>query len=108
MRRLLPLSLLLVAFAIAACDYSIVELPSSPGAGTVTIAVAPSAATVKPGRSVQLRAVVSGSSDTTAIWSIATGPGRVDADGLFVAPDTITTSTSTVVRARAAADTTKS
>lgn len=109
-RLLLPQLMLLVALAAAGCDYSIIEEAPSPvapgGSASVAITVRPADTTVQPGRTIQLRATVTGSTNTAVTWTKVSGPGRIYPDGLFVAPADSTGMAT--IRVRAAADTTKS
>lgn len=107
MRKILPLLILAATLVAAGCDYTIVESepgPVAPGTG-ISVVVTPGAATIAPGATLQLRAIVTGTADTTVAWRIASGPGAVSASGLFTAPaDSTGTAT---VRATLVADTSK-
>src|SRR4051812_3057218 len=78
---------------IAGCDYSLKEQqPVSPvTGGAIKIAVSPLLDTLQMGTTMQLKARVSGTTDSLALWSVASGPGSIDASGLYTAPATIDT-----------------
>jgi mono/diheme cytochrome c family protein len=108
-------ALLLVLFGgivtIAGCDYSLKEQqPVSPvTGGAIKVAVSPILDTLQMGTTMKLSARVTGSSDSLVLWSVASGPGSIDANGLYTAPATIDTAPLPVtIRVRAHADTTVS
>lgn len=108
MFRFPPVILLFVALMLSSCDYSIVEQVSSPGSrSNVGIIVVPQIANVAPSDRLQLRAIVTGTTNTEVAWSIDSGPGEVYQDGMFFAPADSTLAT-TIVRARSKADTSRS
>jgi uncharacterized protein YjdB len=78
---------------------------TAPPPPAVSVTVTPSMASVQTGRTVQLAAAVSGSTNTAVTWSVVSGGGTVTSAGLYTAPGTAGSAT---VRATSAADTTKS
>jgi hypothetical protein len=71
----------------------------------ITISVAPTSASVVSGAAAQFQATVSNSSNTASVWTAS--QGTVSSSGLFTAP-TVTATTSVVITATSAADSTKS
>ena len=92
--RLCALSLLAL---LGACDYAMMKDPvTSPQTGSsgdtsrFAITIDPPLAVVTVGQRKLFTATVTGNSDLTVVWSIASGPGTVDQNGLYQAPDAIT------------------
>jgi hypothetical protein len=72
--------------------------------GGVQVSVSPGGRTLLPGSNpVQFGATVTGSQVTTVTWSV-TGPGSVDATGLYTPPATLSTTSTVLVTATANAD----
>jgi hypothetical protein len=73
----------------------------------VSIAVTPSGASLSGGETKQFTALVTGSTNTAATWTISPTIGSVSASGLYTAPPNLTSTQTVVITATAAADTTK-
>ena len=65
----------------------------------LTVTVTPNAATLTPGQSVSLSAIVTGSVNTGYTWSIASGPGTITSAGVYTAPANVSSKQTVVVRA---------
>ncbi len=74
-------------------------------APVVSISITPSTATVSAGRTLQLTAKVSGTSNTGVTWSVVSGGGTISSSGVYHAPQTSGTAT---IRVTSKADSTKS
>jgi hypothetical protein len=74
-------------------------------APVVSISITPSTATVSTGRTLQLTAKVSGTSNTGVTWSVVSGGGTISSTGVYHAPQTAGTAT---IRVTSKADSTKS
>src|SRR5690242_6293943 len=90
MRNVLALTLasLSVGLGAAGCGSSSPPSPDAgtPGAGAaVAVAVQPTVADVLTCRTLQLTALVTGTSNPAATWTLD-GKGQVDAQGLYTAP----------------------
>jgi len=77
-------------------------------AAAISISVSPSSATLAAGQSRQFSATVSGTTNTNVVWSISPQVGTISASGLYVAPASVTGSTSVVVTATTVATPAKS
>jgi hypothetical protein len=105
---------MLVTVLVAGCEVSRTSAVVSPATGTdnnnsnnnvVGITLAPTGDTVQPGGTVQFFATVSGSTNSGVTWSVSSGVGSVDSNGLYTAPATIASDTEhAAVKAVAAAD----
>ena len=73
----------------------------------VTVVLAPTTATVFVGATQQFTATVHGDTNKDVTWSLS-GPGTIDTDGLYTAPSSMHTPSTTTVTATAKADTRKS
>ena len=75
----------------------------------VSVGVSPATASLSAGQTQQFTATVSGGSGNTAVsWTLSPNVGTISSTGLYIAPATITTQQSVVVKATSVADTTKS
>ena len=75
----------LAAVALAACSRS--ESPESGAGQHVAVDVQPPAAQVAPGDSVEFKAAVTGTIDTSVTWQVVEASGgTVDVNGLYTAP----------------------
>lgn len=83
-----------------------VSLSLVPSAG-VGISVSPASAALTTGQSRQFTASVTGTSNTSVLWSMNPAIGALSANGLYTAPQTLSTPQTVTVTARSAADTTK-
>jgi hypothetical protein len=88
-------------------------LSPAPTPTTVTIAISPTTASLQASQSKQFTATVSGSSNTTVNWLVnnvlggnATA-GTISATGVYNAPAVVSSTTSVMVTAQSAADSTK-
>jgi hypothetical protein len=113
--KLLPLLLLAGAMGCELSRNNIVANPPTSNpidtATTITVGmtVAPTEATIAAGQTKQFFATVTGSANTAVTWTVASGPGTVDSNGVFAAPSAIDADTvQAVVKAVANADTTVS
>lgn len=71
----------------------------------VNVSVSPSEAVVEVGRTEQFFATVTGTAHTAVTWSVESGEGTIDADGLYTAPASIGVDTlAVVIRAVSDAD----
>jgi hypothetical protein len=109
--RLCALSLLVL---LGACDYAMIKdqlISPQTGSGAdstrFAITIDPASATVTVGQRKLFTATVTGNSDLAVVWSIASGPGTVEQNGLYQAPATIAgDSVVATVQATAHADST--
>jgi hypothetical protein len=87
-RRPVLVSILAVLFSSACGAPSSQSAVLDPPAGqTVTVQTLPIDVSVAPGATFQFSAQVTGTSDTSVVWSVAeAGGGMVDAAGLYTAP----------------------
>lgn len=60
--------------------------PPPPPPAAVSISVSPASSTIVTGGTQQFTATVTGTSDTTVVWSVASGGGSISPDGLYTAP----------------------
>jgi hypothetical protein len=75
----------------------------------VSITVVSAADTIKTGETVEFFATVTGSVNTGVAWSVISGPGAIDSNGIYTAPATIASDTDrATVKGVAAADSTVS
>ncbi len=72
----------------------------------VTITLAPATISLGAGKSAQFTASVMGASNTSVTWSITPAVGSI-ANGLYLAPTSVTTSQNVTVKATSVADPTK-
>jgi len=72
----------------------------------VTITLAPATISLGAGKSAQFTASVTGASNTSVTWSITPAVGSI-ANGLYLAPTTVTTAQNVTVKATSVADPTK-
>jgi len=82
---------LLAALFASACGTSSSQsaLSDPPAGQTVIVQTAPPEADVEPGATVQFGADVTGTSNTTVVWSVTeAGGGTIDTTGLYKAPGT--------------------
>jgi hypothetical protein len=83
-----------------------IEIPGA--AATISVSVTPqSPPALGPSGTQQFSATVSGSSNQTVTWTVASGLGSVSPTGLYTAPSTIASTSSAIVRATSQADTSK-
>ncbi len=103
MRRLLFLCLSCAAVLVLGCA-------STSSKTTVTISVAPTAASVAVGNTQQFNATVTGASNAAVTWSVAGGAanGSISSTGLYTAPVTAPNPPQVTVTATAQADSAKS
>jgi len=73
----------------------------------VSVAASAEREAVNQGERVRLTAMVAGARNQAVEWSVASGPGRVSADGVFEAPEELTHDAEAVVVATSAADRSK-
>jgi hypothetical protein len=91
-----------------------VENPARSGSATVTlkgpivVTVSPASVTLQPGQSQQFTATVTGASNPAVIWSVQPPVGTISPNGLYVAPETMTTPQTVTVTATSAEDPTRS
>jgi hypothetical protein len=78
--------------------------PSTP----VAISLSPGWSSISSGQSLQLNALVTGSSNTAVNYYLVPWVGSISASGLYTAPSGIASSTTITVTATSAADSTKS
>ena len=72
----------------------------------MAIQLTPFHVTVQPGQSQQFQATITNATNNGVNWVLASGPGTLSSQGLYVAPSTITGSSATaIVKAIAQADT---
>lgn len=104
MRRLLILGLGCAAVLIAGCAGTASK--TTP----ITIAVAPTTATVAVGNTQQFTSTVTGTANTAVTWGVAGGVanGTISNTGLYTAPSAVPNSPLVTVTATAQADSTKS
>jgi len=110
--RLLAALLLLGCLSTSTgCDYTLLKEddqtnPVGPGSGgnggtgdssRVAIAVSPTEVVVATGQAQQFTATVTGSSDSSAIWTIASGVGTIGSNGQYIAPSVIPSDTIIVI-----------
>src|SRR5262249_24747216 len=74
----------------------------------IAVSLSPSAVTLTPGGTQQFTATVTGTSNTGVNWSLNPAVGSIDANGLYTAPSTVTSSTTVTVTATSADDNTRS
>jgi hypothetical protein len=74
----------------------------------VTISVSPTTKSLFPTQQQQFTATVAGTTNVGVNWAVSSGPGMVDATGLYTAPASVTSTTQATVTAVALADVTKS
>src|SRR5262249_11910866 len=74
----------------------------------IAVSLSPSAVTLTPGGTQQFTATVTGTSNTGVNWSLNPAVGSIDANGLYTAPSTLTSSTTVTVTATSADDNTRS
>jgi len=103
MRRPLFLSLGCAAVLFSGCA-------GTSSKTTITISVAPTAASVAVGNTQQFTATVTGTSNTAVAWSVAGGAsnGTISSSGLYTAPATVPNPPQATVTATSQADSTKS
>ncbi len=77
------------------------------GSGGVQVSVGPSSATLSGGQTQTFAATVSGTTNTSANWSVSPAVGSVSSVGVYTAPATISGSQTVVVTATSVADGTK-
>lgn len=83
-----------------------IEIPGA--AAAISVSVTPQTApALGPSGTQQFAASVSGSSNQTVTWIVASGLGSISPTGLYTAPSTITSTSSATVRATSQADTSK-
>lgn len=68
------------------------------------IAITPGAAPIIEGQAQQFTAIASWDSAAEIAWSVASGPGQIDAAGIYTAPASVTLKTSAVIQAAATFD----
>ena len=90
MLRNASLSMFVSALAMIACARSHVATP--PAANSISIELRPSTVEIRPGDAVKFEAIVTGTANTGAAWSVQeSGGGAVDATGRYVAPQALGT-----------------
>lgn len=111
-RSLTALLLLGCLSASIGCDYTLMKEddqanPVGPGSGgngggttdssTVSITVSPAEVVVETGQAHQFIATVTGASDSSAVWTIASGTGTIGSSGQYIAPGFIPSDTIIVI-----------
>jgi hypothetical protein len=76
-------------------------------APAISVSVTPGG-TLSPSQSIQFFATVSGTTNTAVNWSFTPQIGTLSANGLYVAPSTITSGQTVTIKATSIADSTKS
>jgi hypothetical protein len=74
----------------------------------IAVQVTPASTTLYPSQMQQFNATVSGSTDTGVTWTLPSGPGTINASGLYTAPSSLTSNQHATVKATSDADQTKS
>jgi len=81
---------------------------TSPTPVAISVAVAPTTATMTAGTTQQFTATVTGSTNTAVTWSVNNGLGNVSSIGLYTAPSSVASPATVIVTATSQADPTKS
>ena len=87
---------------------SVIQVPGPPyasGQSGVTVSVSPSSVTLGAGQAQQFTATVTGSSNTSVIWSLSSAVGTVTSSGLYTAPSSISGTQTITLTATSAAQT---
>jgi hypothetical protein len=84
------------------------QLLSLTANAAISVSLAPGTTTLTISQSQQLKATVSGSSNTAITWSLAPAIGSISSSGLYTAPASIATAQTVVVTANSVADSTRS
>jgi len=93
------------AFAFPGCGGGGASSGSNPPPPpAVTVVVAPSNGNVLLGKTLQLSATVTGSSNTAVTWSVSAGGGAVSASGVYTAPADLPAQATVRVTATSVAD----
>jgi hypothetical protein len=74
----------------------------------MTVAINPASTSLYPTQTQQFTATVTGSTNTAVSWSLQSGGGTIDGNGLYRAASSITDNTQATIQATAQADPTKS
>jgi hypothetical protein len=85
-----------------------IETGISPAAAAMAVTMAPATVTVAAGSSTQLTATVTGSANTTVVWSMQPAVGSISSSGVYTAPSRVASTQNVVVTATSVADPTKS
>src|SRR5262249_28733940 len=85
-------------------DYEAVIVTSS---SAVSVSISPTSASLGQGGTQQFTATVTGTANSTVTWSL-TGLGTLSSSGLYGAPASVTSVSTSSVKATSVADTTKS
>jgi hypothetical protein len=72
---------------------------------SIALSISPITVTLKPGETEQFASVVTGTTNTLVLWMMISGPGSINATGLYTAPASLATRSIAVVRAIVLADT---
>ena len=81
---------------------------SPPGGGSVRIDVWPSSSSLRLNQTLQLQAVVIGTTNVAVVWSCTPGGGTITSTGLFTAAAAISTGQTISIMATSVADPSKS
>lgn len=94
-----------ILFSLAGCGGGSTKIPTP-----VTVAIAPSAATVVVGQNQTFTATVSGTTNTAVTWAVTGGAGNgsITSAGVYTAPATVPNPASVTVTATSQADASKS
>jgi uncharacterized protein YjdB len=74
----------------------------------ISVAVAPTSATMYAGTTQQFTATVTGTTNTAVTWSTNNGLGSISSSGLYTAPSSVSSPATVIVTATSQADSTKS
>lgn len=79
----------------------------NPPKPSVTISVSPSSVTLNGGQTRQFSASVTGSSNTSVVWTVSPQVGTITASGIYSAPSVVSVAQTVTITARSVADSTK-
>ena len=84
--------------------------PAVSGSGTIivnpvmSVVVTPATVNVKPGNTVQFKAIVSGNGNQSVAWSIRSGSGFISSAGVYTAPTSVVAEQAVTIAAKSLAD----
>lgn len=94
------LLLLVSLLGMSGCEINKENVINAPPDTTVTtfqVSVSPMGIVMNTGQTQQFTAQVVGTANTACSWSVESGPGSINTNGLYMPPDTVSGDTATVV-----------